>query len=554
MNILALALFALQSTPEARSLPTQIRDVTVFADRALVHRIVDVPAGGGSFVVQGLPLAADPEQVRVRCQGGDVTNVDVTEVRAPTMADARREELRKQLVDLGREDASMEDERRILEAGVAAVSEMMTLGSNASKPEVLSGKLDVAAWSNDQDALLARLRAQKKALRALAQERNELSRRKQELEQALGSADVAGGAVSRQVAFEVISKARSSVEIEYVVSNAGWHPVYDLRTAADAKTVELVYRADVYQRSGEDWNDVDVSLSTAQPQVGAQGPEPQPLWIRIFEPSRGMPRATAPAMEAMAFEDRDDASYAKGESTFGFLGEPAPAAPAPRPFASVESQGLSVRFHLPRRESLPSRPEPTRVLVAEQSLKVTPEYFCTPALDTNVWLRGKASNTTDWTILPGRAAVYFGADFLGHADIAAVQPGEEFTLHLGRDPGFTVERVQTEALAKQPGVFGSRVTQVDAWSLKVKNTGALIAAADGSATLFVREALPRATDDRIKVELGDAKPEPSADVRWKKDRDEQGFVTWALKVPRAGDTQLTWRVKITFPEGAHLSR
>ncbi|MEO6710642.1 MAG: mucoidy inhibitor MuiA family protein, partial [Planctomycetota bacterium] len=539
-------------TPDARPLSTTIRDVTVFADRALVHRTVQVPAGGGSFLVTGLPLSADPEQVRVRCNGGDVTNVDVTEARAPSMPDARREELRRQLVELGRDEASMEDERRILEASVAAVSEMMTLGSNGSKPEVLSGKLDVAAWSSDQDALLARLRQQKKALRDLQERREEATRRKQELQNALGAADVAGGVVGRQVRLEVIAAAAVVLEIEYVVSNAGWHPTYDLRAAADAKSVELVYRADVYQRSGEDWNDVDVSLSTAQPQVGAQGPEPQASWVSIFNPRAPMPAVELKSLGYDGGTDKDANYLGKGEPA-DFARAPVEAAP-PRPFASVESQGLSVRFHLPKHETLPSRPEPTRVLVAEESLKVTSEYFCTPALDTNVWLRGKAMNTTAWTILPGRAAVYFGADFLGHADLAAVQPGEELTLHLGRDPGLTLERVQTEDLAKQPGVFGSRTTQVDGWRVKIKNTGALVTGPDGSATVFVREALPRATDDRIKVELADAKPEPSTDARWKKDRDEQGFVTWAVKVPRAGETQITWRVKLSFPEGLQIAR
>lgn len=548
MQTLALTFLALQSIPAAqapRALETTLRDVTVFADRALVHRTAGLIPGGGKFVVSGLPLSADPEQIRVRCIGGDVTDVDVTEVRAPAMSGARREELRRQLVELARDEASMEDEKRILEAGVAAVTEMMTLGSSAQKPEVLTGKLDVAAWSSDQDALLGRLRAQKKALRELQERREEAGRRRLELQAALGAADVAGGALSRQVALEVVANGPSSIEIEYVVSGAGWHPAYDLRTASDAKSAQLVYRADVYQQSGEDWDDVDVSLSTAEPRVGAQGPEPQASWVRIVEP-------LAVLKEAKARDDEVDRRMV----TMGYVGNaPATAgAVAPRPFATVESQGLSVRFHLPRKETLHSRPEPTRVLVAEETLKVEPEYFCTPALDKHVWLRGRATNTTDWTILPGRAAVYFGADFLGHAELAAVRPGEELTLHLGLDPGLTLDRVQTEDLAKQPGVFGSRVTQVDGWRVKLKNTGALVAGADGSANVFVREALPRATDDRIKVELADAKPEPSSDARWKKDRDEQGFVTWAIKVPRGGEAQITWRVKLSFPEGTQIVR
>jgi hypothetical protein len=72
--------------------------------------------------------------------------------------------------------------------------------------------------------------------------------------------------------------------------------------------------------------------------------------------------------------------------------------------------------------------------------------------------------------------------------------------------------------------------------------------------LIVREALPRATDDRIQVELADAKPEPSADERWKKDRAEQGIVTWVVRVPRGAETAITWRLKISFPEGSRITR
>ncbi|HUR27495.1 MAG TPA: mucoidy inhibitor MuiA family protein, partial [Planctomycetota bacterium] len=281
MHLLAFAFVALQS--DARPLPSKIRDVTVFADRALVRRAAEVPAGGGKFVVTGLPLAADPEQVRVRCSGGDVTDVDVTEMRMPAMPDARREELRRQWVELGREDAALADEQVTLQAGIASAIEVLNVASKLAKAELLSGKLDVAAWSAQQDTLLARVRLQKEALRTLEERRAEAARRKQELQQALGSADVAGGVVSRQVALEVIAASATVLEVEYVVFNAGWRPTYDLRAAADARTVQLVYRADVFQQSGEDWDAVDVSLSTAAPHLGAQGPEPRPAWVSFFE-------------------------------------------------------------------------------------------------------------------------------------------------------------------------------------------------------------------------------------------------------------------------------
>lgn len=545
MQILALALFVWNPLQDARTLDAQIRDVTVFTDSALVHRVAQIPAGGGRFAVEGLPLSADPEQVRVRCIGGDVTDVDVTRMQAPRMADARREELRRRLAEVTADLEALDDERRIVDSGVAAANQFLTVTSQESKPAQITGVMDYERWVKTQDSLLARLRELRKSSRELDDRREGLTKEKAELERLLGAAEVSGDVTALRVQVAIVASAASTLEVEYVVSNVGWRPLYDLRTAADARSVELVYRAQVFQRSGEDWNDVDLSLSTAQPQIGAQGPDPLQAWVNLLDPSArlgamGYDGGVAAPTAGRALKDAELAG--------------APMSTASRPFAAVESQGLSVRFHLQSRGMLPSRPEPTRVLVGQQSLAVAPEYFCTPALDDHVWLRGKTKNTSEWTILPGEASVYFGADYLGRAQLSAVQPGEEFTLHLGRDPGLSLERVQTEDLAKQPGVFSSRTTQVDGWRVKLQNRGALVARPDGAALVFVREALPRATDDRIKVELTDAKPSPSDDARWKKDFEEKGFVTWALTVPRAGEALLTWRVKLSFPEGLQIAR
>ncbi|HUR27193.1 MAG TPA: DUF4140 domain-containing protein, partial [Planctomycetota bacterium] len=239
MHTLALALFAFQALPSGHPLETHVRDVTVFADRALVRRVADVPAGGGTFVVSGLPLSADPEQVRVRCVGGDVTDVDVTEVRAPALPDARREDLRRQAVELAREKAALEDERKLLENAAASVRELMNV--DAAKPDSGSARIDLAGWSRSQDALLARLREIKQTLRELGERRAEVERRAQEVQQALGTADFAGGAVSREVTLDVVASAATVLVVEYVVSGAGWQPTYDLRAAADAKSTLLVY-------------------------------------------------------------------------------------------------------------------------------------------------------------------------------------------------------------------------------------------------------------------------------------------------------------------------
>ena len=228
---------------------------------------------------------------------------------------------------------------------------------------------------------------------------------------------------------------------------------------------------------------------------------------------------------------------------------------APRkPFAAVESEGLSVRFRLPRRETIESRPEPTSVLVGRALLELEGEHYVAPALDPTVWLRAKATNTSEWTLLPGRAAVYFGADFVGHAWLEAVQPGQEVTLHLGADPGLSVTRTQLADLREAPGVFGSRATHREAWKIEVENHGAFTDRPDGSVEVIVQEVLPRPRDDRIKVSLAAVRPAPSEAERWQKEREETNVLTWVVRAPKGGLALIELTTEVAFPDDLLLVR
>ncbi len=103
-------------------------------------------------------------------------------------------------------------------------------------------------------------------------------------------------------------------------------------------------------------------------------------------------------------------------------------------------------------------------------------------------------------------------------EIETVQPGQEFTLHLGADPGVTVKREQIEDQSKGPGFLSNRASDVKSWRVHVENHGALGAAADGSVVVIVRESLPRPRDERIEVELSKSSETESDLVRWKQDR------------------------------------
>ncbi|MCC6409876.1 MAG: mucoidy inhibitor MuiA family protein [Planctomycetes bacterium] len=532
----------------AVEVPSRIDEVTVYPGSALVTRVATLETKSGEFAITGLPWSLDPNNLRIRVNGADLVGMELRERHVDAAPSARVEELRKGLKALERELAGLEDERATLEQVQKHLQRLLDLDSSQHNEQVKSGQSSTQTWGDNLAFLTRELGANRKAQRENQWQREELGVKLEDLRRELGACTASGGYDQRDLVLDVVGSGAggASVAIDYLVGNAGWRPLYDLRATKDARSVDLAYRAQVWQASGEDWSDVGLLLSTAQPMLGAEGPEPQPKWLSLYDPRAEAKSLGAPVSKA--FDGDRDALRALGYA------DKANEAPAPRPFASVDDQGLSVRFRLARRESIESRNQPTLVLVGQTRIESSPEYVCVPELDAHVWLRGRAKNTSEWTMLPGEASVYCGADFLGKASLAAVEPGQEFTLHLGADPALSVERIQRVDEHQTSGVFTSDAAEHDAWTIRLENHGAAAAAVDGSALVFVREALPRGTDERIKIELVDCTQEPAKGERWKKDREEQGIATWALRVPKDGEAELRYGVKVTYPEKLRITQ
>ena len=544
LTVLLLALTPAAPTGPAPADPTPltapIGEVVVYGGAARVQRGAELP-GGGLFVVQGLPGTLDPDSVRVRLSQGSVVSVEVDDRHARAVPDARVQELR------GKLDALLVQRREADDARVvAAVTRdhflvLLQKEEAAHRGEVEQGRVNADTWDENLAYVTKGLKAAQADLRAGEQQLAQLDTAIKDAQAALGEAE-SGEVLLRDVVVDVLASAGTRLELEYLVGSAGWAPQYDLRTAADARSVELAYRARIWQRTGEDWTDCALVLSTAQPQRGAQGPDPRPITVRIQQPF--------PAAAPAALSRSDEEQFRQ----LGYVGANAPADAAEAYETTVQNQGLSVQFRLPRPETIESRERPSTVLVGQQALEVEPEHVVAPALDTTVWLRGRTRNSTPWVMLPGEASVYFGSDFIGQAHFEQpVMTGQEFTLHLGADPGVTCERLQTQDLHEEPSFLSKRQSHVASWRVQLENHGAAAAEPDGSVLVAVREAIPRPGDDRIEVELESESARPSTGERWLKDLEEQGIRTWVLRVGPGSKAELTWTVRTSWPHDLQLA-
>lgn len=114
----------------------------------------------------------------------------------------------------------------------------------------------------------------------------ELEQRKQQLQEQRGTLNGDGKRFKRAVLRVALEQpAQVEVKLDYTLRDASWQPTYDARLRDGAKTIELTYQGLVRQSSGEDWTDVDLTLSTARPALGGNVPRLNPWIVDIDAPN-----------------------------------------------------------------------------------------------------------------------------------------------------------------------------------------------------------------------------------------------------------------------------
>ena len=411
----------LADTIEARSTVTR---VTIFPGLAQVVRVVEVkgPPGANQLIVPDLPAGTDASSIRVAGDGVTIGALSLAEGRQPATADLTAPELKAAQDEVTRLDLALAQK-------LAAVAEIR-LQAKASDEEIgflrgLNQRAPAAAAATDDlrataqmvnDEVLAAARrsfeAEQQALaaeRALIPEREALDRAKQ----ALAALMDAG----KHATLLATVEGSGRIEITTYTENADWWPVYDLRLDRKGKTLTLERGAFVKQNSGEDWTNVDLTLSTARPSEQSAPTEVYPNLRRIAPPPPAgvVADAAAPMMEAPVMA----ASKA------------APVAAR----AQTEITGETVSYHYPGPASLRGGVEQARLTLDNVTLQAKVYAEAAPALDGSAYLMAKATNDSGQILLPGDAVLFADGAVAGTGSVPLTAAGADLTLGFGAIDG-----------------------------------------------------------------------------------------------------------------------
>jgi len=541
-------LVAAVCTADAVEVATEIDRVVVFRDRAEVTRVgqVELESGEHELVFDNLVGGLIPDSLRVSAEGtveALIGGLDIEPVFLEESAQQRTRALRDEITELEDELRRIKDETDVLDRQLEFINSIKARKSDQIGTELTEIKPDVDDWQ----ALVEFLGSN---FTEIARKRfdgeirgRDISARINKLRAELGQVESRAGTRLWTVTSSMSVPAGGTIDVAltYVVQGAAWTPIYNARYIEADKSVELDYLARVRQATGEDWDDVAVALSTAEPRIGAQVPELRPWNLAFAQPRRvaaGRARGTwagkraAPEMAQVlpAGEERELMAN-------GFVDQVAePPAAARYVEAPPESRGTLVQFAVPGRQSIPADNREHRVTVMQTTLDGETEYVCVPKLGPYCYLETKLTNDLDAPLLAGPVNVFVGPNFTGQSRIKTIALEEEFDLSFGVDEGIKVTRDEIENERSDAGMFNRGVR----WTRKYKFTVANHKAQP--QTVVITDQLPVSQDEDIKVREGGTSLEPT-------ERTDQGVLTWKLDLEPREKREFTFGYVVEYPKG-----
>lgn len=311
----------------------------------------------------------------------------------------------------------------------------------------------------------------------------------------------------------------------YFITNAGWYPSYDVRVANIDKPLELAYKANIYQNSGIDWNNVQLSVSSAQPLSSTNIPSIQPIYLRFLE---------AEARQRMEMEDASKmAPQALGEVVVTGYGSDLSG----RPEVSVSQNQTSFSFDIDVPYTVSGDGETRTVSVQEHTLPASYRYFAIPKAQKTAYLTALLTDWENLNLLNGEAILYFEQTFVGQSQIRPNAVGDTLQFSLGKDESIAIERNrQTEFSEKN--FFGNRIRETRAWELVIRNSK------NKAIELTLVDQIPVSTNEGIEVDLQESS---GASLN-----EDTGKLTWNVSMDAGETLKRQFRYEIEYPSGRQV--
>jgi uncharacterized protein (TIGR02231 family) len=331
--------------------------------------------------------------------------------------------------------------------------------------------------------------------------------------------------------------ATGRIDLTYLASNAGWTPLYDIRSEAASGKISLTYKAQVRQQTGLDWNDVKLSISTNNPYANKTKPELSPWYIDYQEYRRDL---LEKAKQRSAVYENDDVAPSVNTSAMnmGFMYSTngatfEPAALGAEAFTTIVQQLISAEFKIDLNYSIASDNQVRMVLVKQSELNTSFSYYAVPKLDPGVYLVAQMTKLDELQLVPAKANIFFDGTYIGETYLDPTTMNDTLNLSLGKDPNIIVKRTLLKDQSKER-IIQDKKERNFAYNIEVRNLKS------SDVELIIQDQVPLTTNPEITIEKSNL---------GKGSLDEKtGLIEWKLKLKTKENVNFDYDFKVRHPK------
>jgi len=510
-----------------------ITEVTVYRTGARITSFaaVNVPAGASEVVFENLSPYFNSNSLQVKIKGDARLNAAVFQLKPPVQVpeDPRARVIRDSLTLLGDLLAANDQESKVLD------NETQMLQKNSARVGTIEAgrgaTLTVTQLEELADFYRKRLLEIRSRQQKLTQAQRGVKTVYDRLQTELTRLHPNTGNQTGEITLKLDASSAQKLEITctYLVGNASWSPLYDLRCAGLDKPLQLTYKANVRNNTGFDWKGVVLHLSSAQPLSNNNRPILNPVYLdfRVIAYYQDQKMQNAPNLYQM-----EQVAVPASAAPVDLMRAGAPDMPDDA--AQADDADFLATFDLPTPQDILSDGKDNIVTLESKDIPASYEYHAVPKVEPAVFLLAKVANYGQYSLLTGPANIFFQETFVGQTLVNPQITTDTLLLSLGRDDQLTVKRVQPKDFTERRKIFGSKIRETCQYEISIKNNKSKSVAVD------VIDQFPISKQKDIVVEL--------EETGGAKVNSEFGKLEWSVEIPAGQTKKIRFSYSVEYPK------
>jgi len=456
-------------------LKTKVSDITLYLTGAEATRKAPVKLikGRNKIIFTGLSAVIDSKSIQFSAdQPYDLVSVSTEmDYYSPTEGNIRIQKLEDSLQILDHKIQALQDEKN------GYVSEKSLLERNK---EIKGKDQNISVEEMDKMALFFRERMTLiyKKLSEYDLQIQKLRKQRPKYNFQISALNEISFSKSNQiiVIVDVAADVQLQTTLKYIVSNCGWQANYDLMASDASNQITLNYKAKVFNNTGNDWENVKMTLSSANPDKTASAPD---LEAWIIDGSSGIRNLKKGKDTYLVPQNRSYSQY-YGNSSAPQMNQELDGIGVDNTyewkakkkkkvnFTTIQVPQVSIEFEIVKHHNIPSDAKPYLVEINKHKLDATFSHKAVPKLDKDAFLLASIVGWEKYNLIPGPANVYYSNSYVGQSYLETQQVEDTLNLSFGRDDKISIKRQRVEEMS-QKTMLGGHKKDTYTYEIIVKN-------------------------------------------------------------------------------------